>query len=54
MYVCILSQAGAILLHRHMKAAPAPFRTAIAPSREGLVVAVECLFTWDLAGRLVC
>jgi transposase len=46
MYVCILSQEGEILLHRHMKAAPEPFLKAIAPYREGLVVAVECIFTW--------
>src|SRR5215510_9016951 len=46
MYVCILSQAGEILLHRNMKAAPEPFLKAIAPYREGLVVAVECMFTW--------
>ncbi len=55
MYVCILSQAGEILLHRNMKAAPAPFLQAIAPYREGLVVAVECIFTWywlaDLCGQ---
>jgi len=29
-----------------MKAAPEPFLKAIAPDREGLVVAVECLLTW--------
>jgi transposase len=46
MYVCVLSHAGAILLHRTMKAAPAPFPQAVAPYRDGLVVAVECLFTW--------
>jgi transposase len=46
MYVCVLSQEGAILLHRNMKAAPAPFLKAVAPYRDGLVVAVECLFTW--------
>jgi transposase len=46
MYVCILSHDGEILLHRQMKAAPEPFLKAIAPYREGLVVAVECLFTW--------
>src|SRR5262245_16653564 len=54
MFGCLLSQEGDMLLHRHMPAAPAPFLKAIAPDREGLVVAVECLFTWDLAGRLVC
>jgi hypothetical protein len=46
MYVCILSQAGEILLHRNMKAGPEPFLQAVAPYREGLVVAVECIFTW--------
>jgi transposase len=46
MYVCILSQDGEILLHRNMKAAPEPFLKAVAPYREGLVVAVECIFTW--------
>jgi transposase len=29
-----------------MKAAPEPFLKAIAPYRDGLVVAVECVFTW--------
>jgi transposase len=46
MYVCILSQEGEILLHRNMQAAPEPFLKAVAPYREGLVVAVECIFTW--------
>jgi transposase len=46
MYVCIVSHDGASLLHRHMPAAPEPFLTAVTPYREGLVVAVECLFTW--------
>jgi transposase len=46
MYVCVLSQEGDMLLHRNMKAAPEPFLKAIAPYRDGLVVAVECIFTW--------
>ena len=46
MYVCVLSQDGEILLHRNMKAAPEPFLKAVAPYRDGLVVAVECIFTW--------
>ena len=46
MYVCILSQDGEILLHRNMKAAPEPFLKAVAPYRDGLAVAVECIFTW--------
>ena len=47
MYVCILSHDGEILLHRNMKAAPEPFLKAMAPYRQGLVVAVECMFTWS-------
>jgi hypothetical protein len=45
-YVCILSHDGETLLHRNMKAAPEPFLKVVAPYREGLVVAVECIFTW--------
>jgi hypothetical protein len=44
--LCILNQDGESVLHRNMKAAPEPFLKAIAPSREALVVAVECLLTW--------
>jgi hypothetical protein len=46
MDVCILRHDSAILLHRNMQAAPEPFLKAIAPYREGLVVAVACLLTW--------
>jgi hypothetical protein len=46
MYVCIVSYDGEVLRHRHMKAAPEPFLKAIAPHREGLVVAVGRMFTW--------
>jgi hypothetical protein len=45
--VCIVHPAGDMLLHRNMQAAPEPFLTAVAPSRDGLVVAVECVCTWD-------
>jgi hypothetical protein len=47
LYVCSLSHEEEIVLHRTMKAAPEPFLQAVAPYRDGLVVAVECLFTWD-------
>jgi transposase len=46
MYVCVLKQDGEMLLHRNMQAAPEPFLKAVAPYRDGLVVAVECIFTW--------
>jgi transposase len=55
MYVCILNQAGEILVHQNMKAGPDPFLQTIAPYRENLVVCVECIFTWywlaDLCAR---
>jgi transposase len=46
MYVCILNQAGATLLHRHMQATPEALRNVIAPYRPDIVVAVACMFTW--------
>jgi transposase len=46
MYVCLVSQDGEMVLHRTMKAAPEPLLKALAPYRDGLVVAVACLFTW--------
>ena len=46
MYLCILNQAGAIVLHRNMKSDPDSFLNAIEPYRKDIVVAVECMFTW--------
>jgi transposase len=46
MYICIINQDGEIMLHRNMQASPEPFLKAIAPYREDIVVAVECMFTW--------
>jgi len=46
MYLCILDHAGAICLHQNLLAQPDAFRHAIAPYRDGLVVAAECMFAW--------
>jgi transposase len=46
MYVCILDAHGEILLHRNMPCSPELFLKAIAPYREDVAVAVECIFTW--------
>ena len=46
MYVCILDKDGVMKLHRNIKANPDNFLKVIAPFREGLVVSVECIFTW--------
>jgi transposase len=55
MYVCILNQAGEILVHQNVKASPETFLKVITPYRDDLVVAVECMFTWywvaDLCAR---
>jgi hypothetical protein len=44
--VCIVNRDGEILLHRNMPTTPEIFLNAIAPYRQDLVVAVECLLTW--------
>ena len=46
MYTCVLDQEGNALLHRDLPTDPDVFLKAIAPFREELVVAVECIFTW--------
>jgi len=55
MYVCVLDAEGQIRVHRNGPATPEHFLATIAPYREDLVVAVECIFTWywlaDLCAR---
>lgn len=46
MHVCILEATGRILLHRNVRSTPEAFRDVVAPYRQGLVVAVGCMFTW--------
>jgi len=46
MYLCVLDQNGETLLHRDLPADPPSFLEAIAPYREDVAVAVECIFTW--------
>jgi transposase len=46
MYLCVLDTEGNLLLHRNMRAEPDRFLDAVAPFRERLVVAVECMFSW--------
>lgn len=43
---CILDQTGTILVHKNLPTTPEAFLRIIAPYREDLVVAVECIFTW--------
>jgi transposase len=55
MYLCVLDQAGEVLLEQNIRCEPRLFLRTIAPYREDLVVAVECIFTWywlaDLCAR---
>jgi transposase len=55
MYLCVMDQSGAILLHKNLPSNPHAFLDAVAPYRDELVVAVECIFTWywlaDLCAR---
>jgi transposase len=46
MYLCILDQAGETRLHRNMTATPEALLKAIAPYRDQIVLAAECMFTW--------
>jgi len=49
MYVCIFDAAGEVAFARKLETSPKTFLTAIAPYRDDLVVACECL---RLAARL--
>src|SRR6266849_9016048 len=55
MYVCILDQAGTILVRKNLPTIPEAFLRLLAPYREDVVVGVECLFAWywvaDLCAR---
>ena len=56
MYVCIQEHAsGDVVLHRNLRCDPELFLKTIAPYRDDLVVATECIFCWywlaDLCAR---
>jgi transposase len=46
MYVCILDRDGQVLVHKNLPSNPEAFLEAVAPYRDDLVVAVECILTW--------
>jgi transposase len=47
MDVCLLDQGGEVLVPRHMQTDSEACLQALAPYRQGLGVAVECMCTWD-------
>lgn len=46
MYVYIINYEGETVFHKNIRTRPEEFLRAISPYREGLVVAVECMFAW--------
>jgi transposase len=46
MFVYVLNDGGETVFHKNIRTRPDEFLRAIAPYREGLVVAVECMFAW--------
>jgi transposase len=46
LYVCIIAHDGEFLVHQNIPARPDTFLKLIRPYREGLVVGVECMFSW--------
>ena len=56
MYVCIIDQAGTVMVHRNLPTTRGAFQRVIEPFREHVVVCVECVFNWywiaDLCAEL--
>ena len=46
MFVCIIDAGGNARVHQNIHTDPEAFLRIIAPFREDIVVAVECMFTW--------
>ncbi len=46
LFLVVLDQQGQTRYARNLPAAPAPFRQAITPFRQGLVVGCECMHCW--------
>jgi transposase len=46
MYICILNQAGDILVHKNIHTIPHSLHRIIKPFLPDIVIAVECMFTW--------
>ena len=46
MYVCIISAEGESVVERNLPTRPERLLKLIAPYRQGLVIGVECMFSW--------
>ena len=45
-FVVVLDQDGNTVFAKNLPASPAPFLRAVAPFRDGLLVACECMHCW--------
>jgi transposase len=46
MYICILDQAGKILVHKNISTSPPALLQLLEPFLPDIAVTVECIFTW--------
>jgi len=46
MYVCILDQAGTILVHKNLPTSPQTLLRILEPFQPDVALTVECIFTW--------
>ena len=46
MYICILDSKSNVKFHKDLKTSPEALKQAIKPYLDGLVIAVECMFSW--------
>jgi len=46
MYICILDQAGKILVHKNISTSPQDLLRIIEPFLPDIAITVECIFTW--------
>lgn len=46
MYVCVLNQAGKVLVHKNIKTSPETLFQVIKPFLPDVALAVECMFSW--------
>ncbi len=46
MYLCVLDSKSRVKLHKDIKTSPDALMKAINPYLDGLVIAVECMFSW--------
>ena len=46
MYICIINQAGEILVHKNLNTDPRSLYNCISPFLPDIAISVECVFTW--------